>query len=1603
MKHISHNNVEKKTFLNQAIIEAWFFSHMANVDPRLINNDLAGVDQVGGRTSDRANELLGILNKTVGAVGLGTQSTGVIKLVDVLDAQGQPTRQQRYELVDETLGIYNVESNNVAGEWQDEQTVFYGGAPQRLEDIGDKIDNSYQSVLDGINEGISDLLGQITNNSDAQILQTELAKAASARDYDLIDTALENFNTTVNDLINNNLDDLLNQAFDDLSDTFSSLIDNGNEFSTDSNGTDTSEVQKYFVQTPAKDYTNTQLNQIIQNIVDDAQSIDPAKTKEEILAEEVDIMLNNGSLIFNTELAEKIQDYIVDPANGFTDKEGNPYTVQSLFLEVSEQKDLLDYISPDEFFKIYSDTYKVQSNEIKKIITHIEDGDPSNDIVNQASKLTAKRSAIDGEVSANFGPLYDSYLTILDRIQNRGLYRSKVDDLVNNFGLTQTAAEDQIAREELTKIEVAKDEVGDLTDFTSPAGAALRERILKEHIEQAPSETNIIDDINDVYTFLIDDYKMQLAKYERNRLDPLDPNYINFDEDKFISSQVSNLYAEAELQLSPVIVNKLIETRFANNKTIYEDFEKSSEFNEIVGLRTINNMILADHDPTGTNLRQVYSDRVGAIDLSTGTTTIEAYMNSLSDTNGDGDINLTDVTDAGDKRDIETQLKKQLYIDYLEVKTPKYYEDNRTLDDLLFGRDPNSIDATDPTEAIFMGLNDQFNNIADNIENVFRHGYDKVAQSGLQADIRNNPFAALKYVQNNEELLKDATEYMKAYKAGSLASFTPVGEYLDGTPVTITEVEKIVSEIIGAPGPTASDIDNFIGGATSSKASPATRLVNEFKLENEETAKKLAGRASRKIKTLGEDLYKTKKKLENYKDDIARVRDGDPELTQEEIENVDLAVRRAVDVLEKLPLDELVGLLDESNGNNDGSVDQTEILAFFDTNTSGDVDQQEIRQGLYNAIMTDSDLIVGDIEQNIDFLISQNERFTEYSKRDLFKGDGTGISEMLANYFDFDQFDPTAIEADEFYRKIDDETSLYNSHKLIYALEDSEANKINATYAQRKLPEPRADGSFPEDNTPIPPIIGPSPMAAVIAKIGNLVVEKSASVARESREVVDQQALLQEASSLEAVVAGYNDPTQFNAIKGELGDIVKAAISGILDELTDIQSNPVKLGLEGDRDEAIDDREAIYTYNGHINYNESNTVIGTQSLRNNYLSQILSINHNTASIPYPDDALEIGDFNSPGKVSEQGLENVNEDLTAMINIIDSTEIINLQNEDATITTQLANLAEDLNGTTAGTGTPSDGIFELNTQLSAIESLPEVVGGTISYEDTNGDTITITVGNYDIDADLLDPATGFDQQWQDIETALQSNDSLGELSIPDPSPLRTAMIEQQSLLASFRTVLTNGASGNHTTSTYFTAGGRNSIQNIIDFETNRANRQTTINTVEIPSLNTQKAKLQEAQRLVNLEIANVIAEIGVSNESEIPTNATADNNIQTIQGQLNTLIEDNATDILGLVNSTITPQLEQDLEDAFLENFSDVDGDGVSDLKQFKNVTDSIDKLTGNIERVFGNNKNDPSKSLQDQGLRRLLLIMFFLSLIEPSSWEYQRESADLTKYQQPIG
>ena len=114
---------------------------MTEVDPRTASP--LDSTSINGQMTDRAIELIGMLNKVIGADGLGTNTFTLLN--------------DELEDIRQTLSIHTVEPDAEDPHWQEKQTVYFGTAHDRLDLIQEKLNENLDNIKNDIASNVSGL------------------------------------------------------------------------------------------------------------------------------------------------------------------------------------------------------------------------------------------------------------------------------------------------------------------------------------------------------------------------------------------------------------------------------------------------------------------------------------------------------------------------------------------------------------------------------------------------------------------------------------------------------------------------------------------------------------------------------------------------------------------------------------------------------------------------------------------------------------------------------------------------------------------------------------------------------------------------------------------------------------------------------------------------------------------------------------------------------------------------------------------------------------------------------------------------------------------------------------------------------------------------------------------------------------------------------------------------------------------------------------------------------------------------------------------------------------------------------------------------------
>ena len=381
----------------------------------------------------------------------------------------------------------------------------------------------------------------------------------------------------------------------------------------------------------------------------------------------------------------------------------------------------------------------------------------------------------------------------------------------------------------------------------------------------------------------------------------------------------------------------------------------------------------------------------------------------------------------------------ELLKSHLEITTPKYIEDTRTLFDILNGKE--NIDAKDAKERIFASVQSQFTNLAKGVSDVLEKGYDKIGQSDIEINIRKYPLQAAKYLnslkanQSSEDraLIDKEIEKLIKLQKKEIENF----QNIDQTGFINREIDKLFKA-------------NKLRFSEETRGKIIDHLVAKKPEEEQEAYRAELGKSNDKklIKLISfEELldFSDLSKIELFKEHLGQTNKTD---------NGKFKITSKTDV--EIEFENIDDLLE----------------AVFEKNNIG---------GLNKKLAQET------IELLDKFPKGDSETLLDNNLANLFGKEYTetkGIIDELN--LDFEQF-----------KKISQNTStkFENISTSLYALEFMSASKKNSESFTKKRATPREDGSFPEDNSPIAPLLSPSPLAMVIAKIGKTLINKTNELA----------------------------------------------------------------------------------------------------------------------------------------------------------------------------------------------------------------------------------------------------------------------------------------------------------------------------------------------------------------------------------------------------------------------------------------------------------------------------------------------------------------------------
>ncbi len=91
-------------------------------------------------------------------------------------------------------------------------------------------------------------------------------------------------------------------------------------------------------------------------------------------------------------------------------------------------------------------------------------------------------------------------------------------------------------------------------------------------------------------------------------------------------------------------------------------------------------------------------------------------------------------------------------------------------------------------------------------------------------------------------------------------------------------------------------------------------------------------------------------------------------------------------------------------------------------------------------------------------------------------------------------------------------------------------------------------------------------------------------------------------------------------------------------------------------------------------------------------------------------------------------------------------------------------------------------------------------------------------------------------------------------------------------------------------------------------------------------------------------------------------------------------------------------IEEQLKETITSSGLDIDGNGKNDFLDLKGITGNIDSLTEQLTGIFGTNEVR-SGGIENQSIKRLILLMFVLNIMEPTDWDFATNDADTSRYE----
>ncbi|MBT6842352.1 MAG: hypothetical protein HOA17_00975, partial [Candidatus Melainabacteria bacterium] len=381
----------------------------------------------------------------------------------------------------------------------------------------------------------------------------------------------------------------------------------------------------------------------------------------------------------------------------------------------------------------------------------------------------------------------------------------------------------------------------------------------------------------------------------------------------------------------------------------------------------------------------------------------------------------------------------------LIARTPKYYEDQRSLLDVLKGKATDFDTST--TGKVFQGTGDKITTAAKGVAQVLGSGYGKLATSNFEDFVRDNPLLLMEHLLSQKAATTDTDELARLNnEINSLQEFQTrhldnLTSWLQAKNKQLAKTKAVITRL-----ETEAANPNTEPQRITEIQAKITSLINSSKTKD----------AGLQVETL--------KSRANFS------------LSQ-------LEALRLKEVNEETPNQKKLAAIDK-----DIELIQNTLLI-----ADADIVEQAIRNG---AAIVINKTVASDLKS-----IKDQTKLIKPGSNSIAESQAiiTGIKTAYNNHEFLRLADISGVDIDNeaLTEIINTVVRTKNAHAALYASETLESGKINAQFTTKKLATPGEDGSVPVDNQIAPPQISPTASAAAIGAIGNQILLKINNIINE--------------------------------------------------------------------------------------------------------------------------------------------------------------------------------------------------------------------------------------------------------------------------------------------------------------------------------------------------------------------------------------------------------------------------------------------------------------------------------------------------------------------------